>query len=1067
MKVIKRSGKMVDFDAGKINNMAHWAVAGNEGKVSWSDLVMLAFKQLPSDVVTTDQIQQALIRAALDMQTIAYNRVAGRLLLGEIRKTTKASLDFTTFYKNMVETGYWRNMNYTDEQLVELAKHIDHDKDLVYGYPTLRQFIDKYCVKDVDGNLLELPQYSYMGIAMSLFENQPLKDVILYYDKASAQKINIPSPVMTGQRTKSNVGVSCVIATAGDSVQGIETTHHIAAIATASSAGLGLEYDVRSPKDDVRQGYAKAGGKLPHYRVLEAKVKELKQQSRGGSATVSFKVIDPEIETLLALKLPRSPDERRIDQLDYSLLWNNTFISRAAKQQPWPLVSVVDCKEMHDKFYGDSAEYESLVQRVLNDSSIKKVVVNAMDILKQWITSRNDTGRVYRTNLTAVNTHTPFKQEIRLSNLCVAPETKILTKNGYEVISDLEGESVTVWNGKEWSDTVVVKTGENQKLLTVKTNAGFELTCTPYHKFYIACRHPTSGNTRVVEKRAYELVNGDKLIKCNFPIIEGHETMSHPYANGFYSGDGCLTKQGRRIYLYGEKRRLKPFLGDIFKNWFVQENQDREYGHSDLLLDKFFVPNSDYDIISRIQWFEGLCDSDGTVSRNGATQSIQVGSINHYFLQEVQMMLQTLGVSSKVTSNVDAGERLLPLNDGSGELGLFNCQKAYRLLIGQTGINNLQALGFSPKRLVITDHKPNRECSQFVKITEVVDNGRVDDTYCFTESKRGMGVFNGILTGQCQEVLLPTLPYNHITELYKPDYEEGDGMTALCFLSAIDVGRITSDKDYEDTAYIVCKSLDLLIDNMNYPFPQWKYTANAYRSIGVGITNLAYTLAKNKKQYNDVEFINKIAERHYYFLLKASVKLAKQRGVFKWIDKTKWVDGWLPIDTYNKNVDKLVTTLHYDWEALRSDVLEYGVRFSVLAAHMPCESSSVFGNSINGVYLPSAIMTLKDSKSGVFQFYAPDSDKYQYQLCWDVPFEDVVKTYAVIQKWTDQTISADTYLDYTKYPNGKVNMSEQIKNYLIADQYGVKTLYYAKFQTGRGMVDEVKSEDSGCESCSL
>lgn len=417
MKVIKRSGNIVDFDAGKINNMAHWAVAGNEGKVSWSDLVMLAFKQLPSDVVTTDQIQQALIRAALDMQTIAYNRVAGRLLLGEIRKTTKASLDFITFYKNMVETGYWRNMNYTDDQLAELAKHIDHNKDLTYGFPTLRQFIDKYCVKDVDGNLLELPQYSYMGIAMSLFENQPLKDVILYYDKASAQKINIPSPVMTGQRTKSNVGVSCVIATAGDSVQGIEAAHHIAAIATASSAGLGLEYDVRSPKDDVRQGYAKAGGKLPHYRVLEAKVKELKQQSRGGSATVSFKVIDPEIETLLALKLPRSPDERRIDQLDYSLLWNNTFISRAAKQQPWPLVSVVDCKEMHDKFYGDSAEYESLVQRVLNDSSIKKVVVNAMDILKQWITSRNDTGRVYRTNLTAVNTHTPFKQEIRLSNL--------------------------------------------------------------------------------------------------------------------------------------------------------------------------------------------------------------------------------------------------------------------------------------------------------------------------------------------------------------------------------------------------------------------------------------------------------------------------------------------------------------------------------------------------------------------------------------------------------------------------------------------------------------------------
>ena len=117
-------------------------------------------------------------------------------------------------------------------------------------------------------------------------------------------------------------------------------------------------------------------------------------------------------------------------------------------------------------------------------------------------------------------------------------------------------------------------------------------------------------------------------------------------------------------------------------------------------------------------------------------------------------MLQTLGVSSKVTLMNEEGERLLPLNDGSGELGYFKCKNVYRLLIAQTGIVTMHELGFKTNRLYLTDHVPNRECTRFVKIVDVIDEGRFDDTYCFTESKRGMGVFNGILTGQCSEIML-------------------------------------------------------------------------------------------------------------------------------------------------------------------------------------------------------------------------------------------------------------------------------------------------------------------------
>lgn len=347
--------------------------------------------------------------------------------------------------------------------------------------------------------------------------------------------------------------------------------------------------------------------------------------------------------------------------------------------------------------------------------------------------------------------------DIHSSNLCVSPETKILTSEGYIEIAELENEDVQVWNGKEWSETTVRRTGDNQKLVKVITSNGLELECTPYHKFYVQTSYSCS---KVIEKRAQDLQTGDKLIKFDsLPVVEGSEVLDNAYANGFYTGDGCLTADGKRIYLYHDKRlnAVKERLGDIFKNWYVQDNLNREYGHSDVLKDKFFVPTHDYTVESRLEWLAGIFDSDGTIARNGKTQSLQLGSINKGFLQDVQMMLQTLGVNSRINHAADAGERMMPANDGSGENKAFYCQEAWRLLLGQHEVGKLVDLGIKFSRLNLDySYRGNRECSHFNKVVEVIDEGRYDNTYCFTESKRGMGMFNGILTGQCSEISLPS-----------------------------------------------------------------------------------------------------------------------------------------------------------------------------------------------------------------------------------------------------------------------------------------------------------------------
>ena len=399
---------------------------------------------------------------------------------------------------------------------------------------------------------------------------------------------------------------------------------------------------------------------------------------------------------------------------------------------------------------------------LFTDKFIDKLKSGDEEAVKRWnkiIYIRMAKGKGYITKIDTMNRNKAqiFKDlnlRVKGSNLCVAPETQILTRNGYEVISELEGEEVEVWNGKEWSKTTVVKTGENQKLIKVKTSSNQELDCTEYHKFYVQIGR-NNGMGKVVVKTASELKVGDKLIKFDLPIIEGEEDLEFAYTNGFYSGDGCFYGGKQQTYLYHGKQDLLDKMEDV-KRVYVDEKQNRTVvSHNGNLKDKFFVPTVNYTIDSKLKWLAGLLDSDGTVARNGTNESLQVNSIHIEFLREIQLMLQTMGVTSKINNSCDAGMRMLPLNDGSGKSGEFYCQEAWRLLISSSGLFKLAQLGLKTHRLKWEERLPQRNAEQFVSVKEIVDEGRYDDTYCFNESKRHMGMFNGILTGNCNEVNLP------------------------------------------------------------------------------------------------------------------------------------------------------------------------------------------------------------------------------------------------------------------------------------------------------------------------
>ncbi len=1065
--VVKRDGTEQAFDAEKLNKWAEWA--GGIG-VDWSSIVLEAVRKCQDKCPTSD-LHKALEDACNERQTEAYAKMAGRLFMGRMLKEVFGSIDSIPtvgqMYAKMIADGLWDDMGYSEEDLAYSQSVIAHSRDLEAPLNVVKQCMDKYAISDkTTGKVYETPQFVYMRMALGNMAQMPkerrMKDVERLYHYLSTKRINPPSPFSLNLGTKRRQYASCSTAMGGDTIDSLAAVDLISYVMTSASAGIGTLLQTRSKGDAVRQGTIRHLGKLPYYRHQLTAVAANLQASRGGANTMHYTVLDPEFFSLIRLKDVQQIPELQIIGLDYSLSYNDFFAERVRKNEDWMLVSYGAAPKLYAALYGsDCNAFAQEFEAVKNNPLIKKEIVPARKVALAFLSATVASGREYETSLTAMNAHTPFKEPIRQSNLCVAPETLVLTDKGHWPIKMLAGTKVNVWNGHEFSEVTPCKTSDASELVKVILSDGRVLECTKEHKFYKAVGY----RGKEVEVMAANLQAGDKLIKLSTPVIEGSLYLHKAYANGFYTGDGCEVDGKSRIYLYNEKRELLPMFEPANK---VTVQEGRTYFYEDGLQKKFFVPSALYSVGSRLSWLAGLLDADGCVVSCQGAQTIQLVSVNSEFLRDLQYMLQTLGVQAKVHTSSEGGMRPLPKNDGTGESKEYLCKPASRILIATKGVQTLLSLGLDTKRLKLSVAKPDRCAMRFPTVAAVEHTGRVCETYCFTEPKRNRGVFNGILTGQCQEINLVTNEYESPADLYKQ--EDASGEIGLCNIAAID-SSIVSDEEYEEVAYYTALSIDNVMSLMDYPFPHLRYTATRRRSIGVGITNLAYTMAKNGQRYDTAEgkkFIAKIAERHSFYLHKAGLKLAKERGCCEWAHKTKYPDGWLPIDTANKNAMALFDgKLHYDWDPLRQAIIEQGgLRFSVLEAHMPCETSSGAAGHTNGLYPIRQHVMVKTSGNNKVTFIAPEAEalKEAYQLAWDLEWKDLTDLYAIVQCFTGQGISADYYVRYTP-DNLSISGKKLLTDWLYRVKMGMKSRYY--INTSSALAAKEESSEPVCDSCSL
>ncbi|NHI00542.1 MULTISPECIES: class 1a ribonucleoside-diphosphate reductase subunit alpha [Oceanimonas] len=313
----------------------------------------------------------------------------------------------------------------------------------------------------------------------------------------------------------------------------------------------------------------------------------------------------------------------------------------------------------------------------------------------------------------------------------------------------------------------------------------------------------------------------------------------------------------------------------------------------------------------------------------------------------------------------------------------------------------------------------------------------------------------------CLEIALPTKPLM--------DINDENGEIALCTLSAFNLGAIDKLEDLEGLADLAVRALDALLDYQDYPLLAAKKGSMNRRTLGIGVINYAYYLAKNGVKYSDgsaIGLTHQTFEAIQYYLLKASVQLAKEFGPCPAFNETTYAQGVLPIDTYKKDLDAICQEpLRLDWETLREEIKTTGLRNSTLTALMPSETSSQISNATNGIEPPRGLVSVKASKDGILKQVVPEYErlKSQYELLWQMPSNDgYLQLVGVMQKFVDQAISANTNYDPARFDGGRVPMKQLLKDLLTAYKFGLKTLYYHNTRDGAADAQNDLQEDDGC-----
>ena len=808
--------------------------------------------------MSTEQLATYLseICAALTVEHWQYGALGGRVCVSTLHRSTPVS--FSDCVRQLSDVLSPDFVQTVIDNEGELNAMIDLDRDFQYdvmGFKTLER---SYLLKK-QGVVVERPQYMLMRVAVALHQND-LAQVRETYEATSRLLYTHATPTLFHAGFAHGQLASCYLLTVTeDSIEGIFETLKRCALISKGAGGIGLSVsNIRAKNSLIQRTNGVSNGLTPMLRVFNDTARYVDQGGgkRKGSFAIYLEPHHPDILDFLELKKNHGVEAEKARDLFYGLWISDLFMKRVKAGQPWSVICPTQCPQLQDA-YGE--EYERLYQECEQAGHVTKTFDNAREVWFAILDAQIETGTPYMMYKDHCNRKSNQQNlgTIRGSNLCVAPETRILTSTGWQQISKLENQDVTVWNGQEWSETRVVQTGQDQPLMTVRLSNGSVLHCTEYHKFYNHNKHCV---------RAHELKAGMKLLKCSYPVVDTGTALIDAYVRGLCCADGTVKR-----------------------------------------INKSMIPQT-ANLDSKTRWLTGYLDGCSSVIDHGQYETIRTDSISVEFLHELLMMLQTMGVHATISDS--------------------------RLLIASDGCQQLVSMGFAPKRLVLKPIQCSEHEQEFVKVVSAELSERRDDTYCFTETKRGMGMFEGVLTGQCCEIV----------EYTSPDE------AAVCTLASVALPKCVERQQFdfrqlERVVRLATRNLNITIDLNHYPLPQAQRSNLRHRPIGIGVQGLADVFATLGHPYESPEarLLNKhIFETIYYAALSESCLLAQRDGPYETFAGSPFSQGRTQIELWGVEQDDS----RHQWSTLRQHIQQFGTRNSLLTAPMPTASTAqILGNT--------------------------------------------------------------------------------------------------------------------------
>ncbi len=985
--------------------------------------------------ITTRELDNISANICASMITVHpdYGTLASRIEISNLHKDTNSN-----FYEMLLELNNYQNENNEQIELVDnklimfsknynniIQENLNYNLDYNFTYFGIKTLKKSYLLKHNISNtikILERPQHLYLRVSVGIYfnkidnngftDNDTIGNIFNTYKLLSEQYYTHATPTLFNAGTPRQSLSSCFLLQIDDDLENIYKTLSDTAKISKWSGGIGVHCtQVRAKNSLIKTTNGKSEGIIPMLKVYNDSALYVSQGGgkRKGSTAVYLEPWHSDVFEFLDLKKPIGDEYLRARDLFLAMWIPDLFMKRLIesieqkKLVMWSLFCPNVAKGLADK-YGD--EFENLYLHYEKNKKYNKQV----DITILW-------KKILEIQMESGNPYLMFKDQvnkkgnqnnlgtIKSSNLCVHGDTLILTKNGYFKISDLSNKEVEVWNGKEFSLSPVRKTNVNQELLLVKTNDGCELKCTPYHKFYI------NNKNTIIIKDAKDLCEGDALIDCDFPVIEGDSKYNfrYPYTNGYFCND-------------------KTYIQQEYNNVYYDENS--------------VVPiNAQLD--NKLMWLAGYLDGNTYLTNNNY---LSIMHNNKYVLYDIKLLCNTLGTNPKIKHR---REYLLE----------FNSVDTYKLFI---------ILKIPTKRIVYDITKQSSFIKHKTTIMFTKPLQGLHDTYCFNEPKEHKGIFNGMITGQCAEINIYTDNNNigvcNLASISLPKFVEYDTNKQPYY---------NYQHLYEITKIII-KNLNQVIDNNIYPVPEGKQSDHNNRPLGLGVQGLADVFFKFKIPFtsNKAKEINKlIFETIYYASLESSCELAQINGFYKNYPSSMTANGKLQFDLWNvtpsnlwnwhklrNNISKyglynsLLTALMPT--ASTSQIMGNYEMFEPITSNMFTRNTLSGTFQIINKYLISDLLELNIWNDTIKQKIIANNGSIQtiteipahlkeiYKTVWELKQKDLIDMDADRSAYVCQSASSNRY---TNSPNN----NKLTSMYIYCWKKGLKTAcYYLRSQSG-------------------